>query len=183
MNRRDAMKSVAVLFGSALSVSTLAVFQQGCTRSKDAVMGVFSEEDAQMMAEIGDIIIPETPDSPGAKAAGIGAFMVKMLEDCYTQEDREKVSIALVYLESEKEFSSLKADDKVNIISDLDSQVYANENGLDEGLVRGYKIIKELTLFGYFSSEAGATQALRYKLVPGRYEGCIDLKPGDKAWA
>ncbi|GAB4107823.1 hypothetical protein GCM10028791_02700 [Echinicola sediminis] len=183
MNRREAMKSVAVLFGSALSVSTLAVFQQGCTRSKDAVMGVFSEEDTLLMAEIGDIIIPETPDSPGAKAVGIGAFMVKMLEDCYSQEDREKVSTALVYLQDEKGFSSENATGQVEIIAALDGQVYGKDAALDEKLSRGYKIIKELTLFGYFSSEAGATQALRYELVPGRYEGCIDLKPGDKAWA
>lgn len=62
MNRREAMKGVGLLFGSALSVSTLAVFQQGCTRSKEAVAGVFTDEDAQLMATIGDIIIPETPD-------------------------------------------------------------------------------------------------------------------------
>jgi len=46
-----------------------------------------------------------------------------------------------------------------------------------------YFTIKELTLLGYFTSEIGATQALEYVPVPGRYEGCIDLKPGQKAWA
>lgn len=183
MNRREAMKGVGLLFGSALSVSTLAVFQQGCTRSKEAVAGVFTDEDAQLMATIGDIIIPETPDSPGAKAVGIGAFMVKMLEDCYSQEDRENVSLALGYFESDKDFSALSPDEQVAAVSDLDGQVYAKSNELEDGLVRGYKIIKELTLFGYFSSEAGATQALRYELVPGRYDGCVDLKPVDKAWA
>ncbi|MBD8488627.1 gluconate 2-dehydrogenase subunit 3 family protein [Echinicola sp. CAU 1574] len=183
MNRRDAMKSMAVLFGSALSVSTLAVFQQGCTRSKDAVVGVFGDEKTQMMAEIGDIIIPETPDSPGAKAIGIGAFMVKMLEDCYSQEDREKVSAALIYLNEKGSFSSASPEERIAAVSDLDSKVYGKDESLDEGLGRGYKVIKELTLFGYFSSEAGATQALRYELVPGRFEGCVDLEPGQKAWA
>ncbi|GGF34252.1 gluconate 2-dehydrogenase subunit 3 family protein [Echinicola rosea] len=183
MNRREAMKGVGLLFGSALSVSTLAVFQQGCTRSKNAVAGVFSDEDAGLMAEIGDIIIPETSDSPGAKAVGIGTFMVKMLEDCYSQEDREKVSEALDYFERKRDFSSSPAAEQVAAVSELDSQVYAKESKLDESLSGGYKIIKELTLFGYFSSEAGATQALRYELVPGHYDGCVDLKPGDKAWA
>jgi hypothetical protein len=46
-----------------------------------------------------------------------------------------------------------------------------------------YYTIKDLTLLGYFTSEPGATQALEYVAVPGRYEGCIDLKPGQKAWA
>jgi hypothetical protein len=44
-------------------------------------------------------------------------------------------------------------------------------------------MMKQLTLFGYFTSKEGATQALRYKAVPGKYEGCIDYKKGDKAWA
>jgi len=43
--------------------------------------------------------------------------------------------------------------------------------------------MKQLTLFGYFTSKEGATQALRYVAVPGKYEGCIDYKKGDKAWA
>lgn len=46
-----------------------------------------------------------------------------------------------------------------------------------------YYTIKDLTLLGYFTSEMGATQALEYVPVPGRYEGCVDLKPGQKAWA
>jgi hypothetical protein len=44
-------------------------------------------------------------------------------------------------------------------------------------------MIKELTLWGYFSSEPGATIALRYSAVPGRYEGCVPYTAGDKAWA
>jgi hypothetical protein len=36
---------------------------------------------------------------------------------------------------------------------------------------------------GYFTSEIGAKQALRYLPVPGRFEGCIPYKKGDKAFA
>jgi len=46
-----------------------------------------------------------------------------------------------------------------------------------------FRMMKELTLWGYFTSEVGATKALRYVAVPGRYEGCIPYKKGDKAWA
>ena len=46
-----------------------------------------------------------------------------------------------------------------------------------------FRMMKELTLWGYFTSEPGATKALRYVAVPGRYEGCIPYKKGDKAWA
>lgn len=46
-----------------------------------------------------------------------------------------------------------------------------------------FRMMKELTLLGYFTSEIGATQALRYTQVPGRYEGCVPYKKGDKLWA
>ena len=46
-----------------------------------------------------------------------------------------------------------------------------------------FSLMKQLTLWGYFTSKPGATQALRYIAVPGRYEGCIPYKKGDKAWA
>ena len=46
-----------------------------------------------------------------------------------------------------------------------------------------FRMMKELTLLGYFTSEIGATQALRYVAVPGKYEGCVPYKKGDRAWA
>jgi hypothetical protein len=44
-------------------------------------------------------------------------------------------------------------------------------------------LLKELTVLGYCTSETGATRAMAYEKVPGEYRGCIDLKPGQKAWA
>ena len=46
-----------------------------------------------------------------------------------------------------------------------------------------FKLMKDLTVQGYFTSEIGATKALRYVPVPGKYESCIPYKKGDKAWA
>lgn len=46
-----------------------------------------------------------------------------------------------------------------------------------------FGMMKQLTLWGFFTSEPGATKALRYIAVPGKYEGCIPYKKGDKAWA
>ena len=46
-----------------------------------------------------------------------------------------------------------------------------------------FRMMKELTLLGYFTSEIGCKQALRYVESPGRYDPCVDYKPGDRAWA
>lgn len=46
-----------------------------------------------------------------------------------------------------------------------------------------FAIARDLTMLGYFTSEVGATQAYEYLAIPGRYDGCVDLKPGQKVWA
>ena len=46
-----------------------------------------------------------------------------------------------------------------------------------------FRMMKELALLGYFTSEIGATQALRYVESPGRYDPCVPYKPGEKDWA
>ena len=46
-----------------------------------------------------------------------------------------------------------------------------------------FRMMKELALLGYFTSEVGATQALRYVESPGRYDPCAPYKPGDRDWA
>ena len=43
--------------------------------------------------------------------------------------------------------------------------------------------LKELTTTGYFTSEIGATKALAYLPVPGRFDGCMPIQPGQKTWA
>lgn len=46
-----------------------------------------------------------------------------------------------------------------------------------------FRMMKELALLGYFTSEIGYTQAQRYTESPGRYEPCVPLVTGDVAWA
>jgi hypothetical protein len=46
-----------------------------------------------------------------------------------------------------------------------------------------FRMMKELALLGYFTSELGCTQAMRYVESPGRFEPCIPYTPGEAAWA
>jgi hypothetical protein len=50
----------------------------------------------------------------------------------------------------------------------------------DEVYTHYFTMMKQLTLWGYFTSKEGVMGALRYVPVPGRFEGCIDYKKGDK---
>ncbi len=46
-----------------------------------------------------------------------------------------------------------------------------------------FRMMKELALLGYFTSEIGSTQAQRYVEAPGRFDPCVPYQAGEKAWA
>jgi len=46
-----------------------------------------------------------------------------------------------------------------------------------------FRMMKELALLGYFTSEVGCTKAQRYVESPGRFDPCAPYKPGETAWA
>ena len=75
-------------------------------------------------------------------------------------------------------------EQKKALLTTLDREAKEHEkNKKKEDPAHYFTLMKQLTLLGYFTSEIGATQALRYVAVPGKYEGCIPYKKGDKAWA
>ena len=46
-----------------------------------------------------------------------------------------------------------------------------------------FRMMKELSMLGYFTSEIGCKQAMRYVESPGRFDPCVPYQPGEKAWA
>jgi hypothetical protein len=54
-------------------------------------------------------------------------------------------------------------------------------NKNEEDPAHYFRMMKELTLYGYFTSQPGVTKAKRYMPVPGKYIGCVDYHKGEKA--
>ena len=46
-----------------------------------------------------------------------------------------------------------------------------------------FRMMKELAMLGYFTSEIGCKQAMRYIESPGRFDPCVPYAPGEKSWA
>jgi hypothetical protein len=46
-----------------------------------------------------------------------------------------------------------------------------------------YRTFKYLVLVGYYQSEVGATQELRFELVPGAWRSCVPLSEIGRASA
>ncbi|SHN39171.1 gluconate 2-dehydrogenase subunit 3 family protein [Chitinophaga sp. CF418] len=190
MNRREAIRNVALLLGTAISASTLSALE-GCNPKAPENYALQASETKNILAEIAETIIPETT-TPGAKAAEVDKFIVTMLNDCYKAEDQKIVLDGLKKIDeaSEKQFKKpfvdLSAEQKNMVLTAIDKErvdYNKRENKKEGDPTHYFQILKELTLTGYFTSEPGATKALRYVPVPGKYEGCIPYKKGDKAWA
>jgi len=188
MNRREALNMVALLMGGTVIGGT--AFLEGCkTADKKAAGLPLTAEQIAYLDEVAETIIPTT-DTPGAKAAKVGEFMHVMVTDCYVEDDQKIFVEGISKLEdaSEKKFSNgfmkLSPEQRKELLNEVNSETNEyNKNRKKEDPNHYFAMMKQLTLLGYFSSEVGATQALRYLPVPGRYEGCIDYKKGDKAWA
>ena len=198
MKRRDALGRVALIMGGALSAPTMLAFLDGCKQANETSAGMtfpFPAERKELVSEVAEIIIPKT-DTPGAKDAKVGDFIEKMLKDCYASKDQESFNKGLEELEK-KDFLKATPAEQTNILKEMEATAKAEtkkagdekkkytEAGKEytDAAVPFFRLMKELTLLGYFTSEPGATLALDYVPVPGRYDGCIDLKPGQKAWA
>ena len=190
MNRREAIRNVALLLGTAISASTLSALE-GCNPKAPDNYALQASETKKILAEIAETIIPET-STPGAKAAEVDKFIVTMLNDCYKAEDQKVVLEGLKKIDeaSEKQFKKafvdLSDEQKNTVLTAIDKErvdYNKRENKKEGDPTHYFQILKELTLTGYFTSEPGATKALRYVAVPGKFEGCIPYKKGDKAWA
>jgi glucoside 3-dehydrogenase (cytochrome c) hitch-hiker subunit len=59
----------------------------------------------------------------------------------------------------------------------------ARRGGRDDTPAHYFRMMKELALLGYFTSEIGYTKAMRYAETPGRFEPCVPYTPGETAWA
>ncbi|HEX4684404.1 MAG TPA: gluconate 2-dehydrogenase subunit 3 family protein [Gemmatimonadaceae bacterium] len=46
-----------------------------------------------------------------------------------------------------------------------------------------FRMMKELTMLGYFTSQIGCTQAQRYIESPGRFDPCAPYQKGERSWA
>jgi len=209
MDRREAVRNVAFLLGGALSATTIGVFLDSCNPTPDKKgTDLFSAEQQELITEIADIIIPATK-TPGAKAAGVGPFISMMVKDCYPKDAQEIFVKGLEDLEkrakkeSGSSFLKLSVKEREQLLADLRDETIAaqkaekdkeeKEKARQAGTVKGaekskstpqfFAIARDLTLLGYFTSEIGATQAYEYVDIPGRYDGCVDLKPGQRVWA
>ncbi len=192
MNRREALRRTAFLMGGAVSAPAMLGVLQGCKAEPQINWQpeFLSKEQGALISDVAEIIIPKT-DTPGAKDAGVPGFIDKMLKDVYSPEEQQKFTDALQAFNDKAEaelgdpFIKLDAEDKVSFVNKMHKEAIEAHQA-DPRQQRPFILMaKELTMLGFFTSEAGATQVLQYSPVPGAYKGCVPLEEAGngKTWA
>ncbi len=202
---------VALLAGATASLPALADTLEA-SAARRALTGkpvFFTADQDATIAELADTIIPTTK-TPGAKAAKVNEIIDIIVKDCYREPEQKAFVEGLARTNKlsqdayGKAFAQLDGTQRIDIVKKLEDEAkqqradMANAKKVQAGAGQNdvqlpkekqksatpfFVMLKDLTLTGYFTSEIGATQALEYVAVPGRYDGCVPLKPGQKAWA
>ena len=159
-----------------------------------------SDRQRQLVSEVSELVIPRT-DTPGARDVGVGDFVVlalahglsgtrapidpKVVTPALAEFMRQDGSLKhLDWLErtldrqSNGDFLRRTPAERVAILSALDAAAMARGAPWSPWVA-----IKGLILTGYYTTEAGGSQELRYELVPGRYDPDLPLQPSDRAWS
>lgn len=186
MNRKEAIKRSAILMGGVVFAPTIAGVLKGCTPSTDKWKpALFNNAQAILTESLADTIIPET-DTPGAVGVGIPGFIERMVKDIYAEEQRSDFISGLNHFdavcqrETGRAFAGLSEDERLEFASEMNRLAIENERS--EG-PQFFLIFKELTMVGFFTSEVGATQVLRYEPIPGYYDGCVSFEEIGRTWA
>ena len=177
MNRREAIGRVALIMGGTMIGAEYLL--SGCKPKAAKVEDLFNTDHVAFMDEVAETILPTT-STPGAKAAKVGDFMAVMVRDCYEPADQDIFLKGLDKIDDaankkfSKKFMDLDASQRTALLTDLDKeQQEYSKTKKPKDPNHYFRMVKELTLLGYFTSEVGCTKALRYVPVPGRYDGCI----------
>jgi hypothetical protein len=178
LDRRALIFGAVFLLGGAAALTRFT--RDSATRS-GADGPALSGDRFRLLEQIADTMIPGT-DTPGALAAGAPAFIRDMLADWASAATRAEINSVLEAIErqawaqSGAAFLALSAERRLAVLKRFDEDALSRQDP-------AYAKFKHLVLVGYYQSEIGATQELRYELVPGAWRSCLPLNEVGRASA
>lgn len=173
-NRRVAIQQLLLIWAGVAFLPSCLQHQQKVSIPLTLIH--IDPEDENMLAEVAETILPKT-DTPGARDLSAHLFALKMVDDCFTKPNQEKYIQGMKDFESfvmkktGKSFMDIGPAEKQAIVADLDQQKSA-----ESGVAFFYQSTKKLTVLAYTTGEYYMTKIRGYKMIPGKFQGCIPLK-------
>jgi hypothetical protein len=187
MQRRELIQLIATLTGCAF-VGRDALWAAGDSGAPLP----YTDGDVELLDDVAETILPRT-DTPGAHDAAVGQFIARYSAACYPLEHVALLKSGIADIDAQMQllqgqgFRQANAAAKISLLTQIDRQAkehtrLADEKTRDDS-PHYFTLMKQLTLYGFFTSEPGATRVVRYRPNPGRYRGCIPYVKGETFWA
>jgi len=162
LTRRALLGRAAMLTGGLLSAPLLAMARGAAhaARAEITATPVWSDAQRELVAAIADTILPET-DTPGATTAQVDEFVAHMLRDWFVAAERDRFLAGLDEFAARcidatgRPFVLLPAAERLAYLQPIDQEAAAARAAKRDPLPM-FATLKELTLVGYYTSEAGA---------------------------
>lgn len=167
MTRREAIMNAATLAGIGISIPMLSISLASCKTEPVDKLDVLSPTQADLLQSMSASILPKGK-TLGAEDVEINKVVDVLLRDCASPEDKGNVLALMDHLSAEVETSG----DMTALLKGVESKVY---NGDTSTTLKGYKGLKGMILFAFFTSEPVLESMLDYNAVPTRYDGCTDV--------
>jgi hypothetical protein len=181
MTRRESFQRLALLLGGA-AIAPEALANALAAAAIPRTAGVADR--LALLDEMAETILPAT-DTPGAKAAKVGEFILHAVEHCLPEARKQRfwteLDAAAAECEAQfgKSFVQCGEAERIAFFNQLQSRKNPEH---ESHLPTFFAQLKMLVLHGYFTSEIGATQALQYDPVPGAWISDMIITPDTKAW-
>lgn len=177
MDRRKAIKNLAIVSGGLI---TLPQWMVSCGIGNTTIhQSSFSVAEQKILAGITDTIIP-AGNSIGALSVGVDKFLQKLIDDCYEKDAQENVKTQLKSLEvaaqttNKRSFADCTQAQREQLLLKLSTSTNKSEKDF-------FDLIKSETIRGFNTSQKVMQEYLGYKVAPGHYYGCVDVKAADHA--
>jgi hypothetical protein len=181
LTRREALKGLVALMGGSAVAAELLSLAHAAQTDAEVLPRFLSADQFASLGRIVDVMIPET-DTPGAYAAGVHRFIDMMLSEYAASESREMLLLGLKDVNEASlasrgsDFVDQPPEVQVDILTSVDAKAFQNPSRSES-----YRMLKSMILFGYYTSEPGASVELRFNPIPGTTTGCVPVDTFDRA--
>lgn len=201
MNRREFLQCAAIL----VSGSSAAQLGFSLTEEQEVYLATapdftatpvnyFTPPQREIIAAMVEVIIPRT-DTPGAIDAGVPIFVELMVAHWLNEEETAIFNAGLTDMEVRipadfgQAFQALAPEQQLEVMEALEDEA-SSSSWYDFGNVQRDFVsdapficqLKELTVWGFFTSREGGSQVLRYDPMPMYFDGDIPLRQDDSSW-
>jgi hypothetical protein len=146
-----------------------------------------------IIAELVETIIPAS-NTPGAKMASVHDYIIRVILNCRKSRDQRNFLSGVDQIEALAkrrfgiQFIDCDVSNRHQVLQHFSDKERHSHPFLSRirNKILGksfFSELRDLTVEGYCQSRLGATQGLAYDHIPGSFESCTSLNPGQKSWA